>query len=307
MIINLKKALKLISCGEVAALPTETVYGLAASLNAEEGIKKIFTLKSRPQGNPLIVHVSSMAQALSLVQELPPHFEELGAKFWPGALTLVAPAKESVSLLARAGLPTVAIRMPNHPLTLEIIRETGPIVAPSANLSGRPSSTSPKHVLEDFGDDFPVLDGGKCSIGIESTILIWNSCRWEIGRLGSIAPESIASCLPFEPALSKSNKTKCPGSLYRHYSPKAKLIYGQKPYRGDSPVVLGFEGRRYPQAEKIFILGDLKKPETVMNNLYKVLRKLDTEGIKEAWVDADFSPTGILSTLAERLEKASRS
>jgi L-threonylcarbamoyladenylate synthase len=306
MRIDCQKAKELLSLGQVVAVPTETVYGLAASLGSEKGIEKIFELKSRPPANPLIVHVSRKEHVEDLALELPPYFDELTRKFWPGALTLVAPAKPSIPEIARAGLPTIAMRMPNHPDAIEIIDHVGPIVAPSANLSGRPSSTTADHVEEDFGKDFPVLDGGLCRMGIESTILIFKEGKWHAGRLGSIPLEDLEAVLPYplEPLGSGKNPS-CPGQLYKHYSPNAALTMGIDSYGSFPEVILGFKGRSYGSAKKVFILGDLERPETIMANLYKVLRQVDIDGIKEAYVDDDFPKKGILATVAERLAKAS--
>jgi len=175
MYVNLIQAIEFLNTGKVVALPTETVYGLAASLKFPDAIKQIFTLKGRPQDNPLIVHTASMDQLTKYTDHLPEKFESLAELFWPGSLTLVAPANPlKVPRLVRAGLPTVAFRIPQHSLTLQVLQKTGPLVMPSANLSGRPSATLPGHVENDFGQSFPVVDGGPCSQGLESTILIYS-------------------------------------------------------------------------------------------------------------------------------------
>ncbi len=304
MRIDCQQAKELLLQDEVIAVPTETVYGLAASLHSKKAIKKIFELKSRPRENPLIVHISQKEQISMLCGEFPPFFEELTQAFWPGPLTLVVPAKMSVPSIVRAGLPTVAIRMPDHPLILELMDDIGPIVAPSANLSGLPSSTMPDHVEQDFGKEFPILEGGVCIKGIESTILIFDGSVWRIGRLGSISLEDISRTLSYEPGFGEEKVPLCPGQLFKHYSPRAKLTLSQESYPGTPETVLGFKGRSYPKARQVVILGDLEKPETIMANLYDSLRQLDNRGIQEAWVDASFPRKGLLATIAERLEKA---
>lgn len=305
MRIDCQQAKELLLRDEVVAVPTETVYGLAASLHSEKAIEKIFELKSRPKENPLIVHISQKEQISQICGGLPPFFEELARAFWPGPLTLVAPAAMSVPSIARAGLPTAAVRMPDHPLTLKLIDAIGPIVAPSANLSGLPSSTTPDHVEQDFGKEFPILEGGTCTKGIESTILIFDGSVWRIGRQGSIPLEEFSRILPYHLCFDKRKNSSCPGQMFKHYSPRAKLTLSQESYSGTPETVVGFEGRHYPNARQVLILGEIEKPETVMANLYNILRQLDNAGIEEAWIDADFPRKGLLATIAERLEKAS--
>jgi len=304
MRIDSKQAVQLLNSGGVVALPTETVYGLAASLKFPEAIKKVFSLKGRPSDNPLIIHVGMIDQLIPYVKNRPPHFENLAQKFWPGALTLVLEAnQEAVPDSVRAGLPTVAVRIPAHPETRQVLRETGALVMPSANLSGRPSATAAQHVIDDFGDAVPVLDGGDCLRGIESTILIYREPRWVIARQGAITPEELEKIIGYSPLMIEgSSKPLCPGQLYRHYSPKSILKPLEKEKEG---VVVGFSDRNYPMASAVYALGKLSEPEAVAGNLYAVLRKLDTDGITEAYIDWDFPEKGLWKTIRERLEKAS--
>lgn len=304
MRLQLEQAIQVLKEQNVLAIPTETVYGLAAALSSEEGIRSIFELKNRPTENPLIVHISNRDDADSLISALPPFFDELADQFWPGSLTLVVPASDAVPAVVRANLPTVGLRVPNHLLTRQLIEQVGPVVAPSANLSGRPSSTSPEHVEADFGQDFPVLDGGACEGGLESTIIVFQEGRWQLGRLGAVSCEELEEVLGYSLQQTENEKPLCPGQMFRHYSPQARLILGGE--RNGTDIVLGFEGREYFGAEKVFCLGDLKRPETVAHNLYKILRALDDDGVDDVWVDFDFPKVGILRVVAERLQKASR-
>lgn len=292
--------------GEVVALPTETVYGLAASLKFPEAIKKIFSLKGRPSDNPLIVHVGKIEQLSSYVTTFPPGFENLTEAFWPGALTLIIDAnKEMVPEAVRAGLSTVAVRIPSHAKTRQVLEETGALVMPSANLSGRPSATTAQHVIDDFQDAAPVLDGGRCQQGVESTIMIFRDTRWVIAREGAVTAEEIALVLGYAPDFSeKTAKPICPGQHYKHYAPNAVL----KPLGKDQTgVVIGFSDRKYPHSTALYILGDLSEPEIVAGNLYSVLRALDTDGVQEAFIDWDFPNEGLWRTIRERLRKASMS
>jgi len=302
MLIRIEQAKKILMANGVAAIPTETVYGLAARMDAKDAVMKIFSLKNRPSDNPLIVHAASYQQVAELTTVPFEVFEKLARAYWPGPLTLVLPAhEEKVPSIVRADLSTVAVRIPDHPLTLELIQKTGPLVAPSANISGIPSSTSPVHIETDFGKDFPVLDGGICEKGVESTILIYSSSGWKIGRLGAVPLKEIEALINGRIEPQNERLPLCPGQHYRHYSPKTVLTTGT--YHGQ-PFVVGYEDREYPGAEKIFILGDLKHPETIAKNLYSTLRQLDEKGIREAWIDLDFEENGLLKTVKERLKKA---
>ncbi len=228
MRVTLTEAYQLLAEGYVVAVPTETVYGLAASFVKPAAVDQIFALKRRPSNNPLIVHLANLTQLAEYVSTLPKGTIELAQAFWPGPLTLTLPCNlQNVPSRIRAGLPTAAFRVPNHPFTLELLALTGPLVMPSANLSGRPSSTCRKHVEEDFGTDFPVLDGDLCSHGVESTILHHSGECWQVIRLGALAPEAFAPIIGYIPQFAMASKDQgplCPGQLYRHYSPRAQLM-----------------------------------------------------------------------------------
>ena len=314
MRIELSEAVRLLKAGLVVAIPTETVYGLAASLQSPQAIDQIYRLKNRPDDNPLIVHIASYDQMRSIVKSFPLDFERLVHAFWPGPLTLILPVRDGV-IPARvtAGQQTVGIRMPAHDTALEVIRQVGPLVAPSANLSGKPSGTCLEHIEDDFGIQFPVLDGGPCEEGMESTILYPAITGWKIVRHGAISAEQIETVLGYSvlPSAEEVANWKnlqapiCPGQRYRHYAPRANLVLGYESYRGAPSVVLGFLGRSYPHAKKVIILGDLEYPESISSGLYDQLRLLDHLGIDSAWVDCQFTSEGILRTVLERLQRAS--
>lgn len=307
MKISLEKAADSLKSGQVAAVPTETVYGLAASLNSPSAIEKIFALKGRPLANPLIIHVADRQAIDPYVIEYPPQFELLADAFWSGPLTMILPVNSAVPPLARAGLPTAGFRVPSLPLTQSLLRLTGPLVMPSANLSGRPSATSLAHIEEDFGAAFPVLDGGICQKGVESTILLYQEGEWVIVRLGALAPEAFKPVLGYDPSvIQKKTESKplCPGQLYRHYAPRARLLLGAASDLNSAPFVIGFKERNYPQGKKVILLGSLNHPEEAAENLYNSLRQLDLEKAAEAWVDMDFPRHGLWQTIAERLMRA---
>lgn len=304
MLIDITTAADLLLDGKVVAVPTETVYGLGASLSHPEAIDQVFALKNRPRDNPLIVHVADLEQVQRYC--LDGVDLSLAKTFWPGPLTLVLPIDcDLIPENVRAGLPTVAFRIPSHPMTLELLRITGPLVMPSANISGNPSSTIPEHVEQDFGEDFPVLDGGRCSCGLESTILIDQDGKWTIGRLGAVTAEKLAEVLGYIPEVfQKNSKLLCPGQKYRHYAPRAKLVIDTAVEPETVGVVVGYSDRKYEGCE-VFSLGSSEEPEEVAQNLYSVFRELDEKGIGEAWVDLDFPENGLWKTVRERISKAS--
>jgi L-threonylcarbamoyladenylate synthase len=306
MRVTLKQAVEFLQQGRVVALPTETVYGLAASLDHPSAIEAIYRLKGRPSNNPLIIHLAEWEQLVPYAPILLKEILPLARHFWPGPLTLVI-AVDPLRVLdrVRAGLPTAAFRIPRHPLISQIIKKVGPIVMPSANLSGKPSATCAEHVEADFGEDFPVLDGGPCQEGVESTILYWNGKRWQIARLGALAQEQFLPVLGYLPEVveSSSKDPICPGQLYRHYAPSA-ILHLEREKKRLSGVVLGYMERVYPLATRLFVLGTLTDSKTVAENLYATLRQLDIEGIVEAHVDIDIPQNGLWITIAERLLKA---
>ncbi len=306
--ISVSEACRRLIDEEVVAIPTETVYGLAATLEASDAVQRIFVLKQRPANNPLIIHLAEPSHLVAYAKEIPPGTDALTAHFWPGPLTLVLPVVTNrVPEQVRAGLPTAAFRIPRHELTLAILRQVGPLVAPSANLSGRPSATTVEHVEEDFGDRVPVVEGGPCTSGMESTILAYRDGLWRIARLGALSAEELEPVLGYRPALydgSHDSSPLCPGSLYRHYAPKAKLVLGREPYTGQLSVVIGYSDRQYPGASTLLTLGPSSDPDTVAHHLYDVLRQLDRMGLSAAWVDLQVGHDGLWAVIRERLNKA---
>lgn len=231
----LAKAKKILDEGGVIGLPTETVYGLAARIDMPSAIEKIFTTKERPFFDPLIVHVASIEQAKKVTAYWGPASQALAEVFWPGPLTLILPRDPSVNLMITAGLDSVGIRMPNHPLALELLQQVGvPLAAPSANKFGRTSPTSAGHVRVEFKDENVfVVDGGDCQIGIESTVLLVrhrpeNKVTLSILRRGHILKSEIAQVLSekgfdFE-FIEQVDKRESPGHMKHHYMPPVPLI-----------------------------------------------------------------------------------
>ena len=231
--MELKKALEHLRNNDVVAMPTETVYGLAGSIYSKAALHKIFQIKERPFFDPLIVHVSSIHEAKPLVKEWPRSADLLANKFWPGPLTLILEKSDKVNDLITSGLSTVGIRMPNHATALELIKTFGsPLAAPSANKFKKTSPTSSQHVRDEFGESVFVIEGGSCTVGLESTILYLseqnNQVSIEILRKGFIALSEIEKTLTENGFLIKSanllNSILVPGNMQDHYMPKKPLV-----------------------------------------------------------------------------------
>ena len=226
-------AANLIRQGELVAIPTETVYGLGANGLDETAVTKIFEAKGRPQDNPLILHICGAEQIELFCHDVPAAAYELAKEFWPGPLTMVLPARDCVPRRTTGGLSTVAVRCPDNAVTREIIRLAGvPIAAPSANISGKPSTTTAQHVLHDHdGKIAAIVDGGPCRVGVESTIVDLTEDRPRLLRPGGITPEQLISVLgdlvidkAVTAQIDKDAVVKAPGMKYRHYAPAEPVV-----------------------------------------------------------------------------------
>lgn len=224
-----KRAAELLRAGEVVALPTETVYGLAANAIDADAVAKIYSIKGRPSHNPIIVHVSDLSMAQHCVTAWPTSAEKLANSFWPGPLTMVLPRSKNIPDIVTAGGVTVGVRWPSHPFIQAVIRECGfPLAAPSANLSNAISPTSAAHVSKQLDGKLPlIVDGGASHVGIESTVIDLSTLRPRVLRPGMIHGESLAAAIgegvSSENAGDESAPLRSPGMLRKHYSPKAKL------------------------------------------------------------------------------------
>lgn len=219
---------ELLRQGQCLAFPTETVYGLGANALDEEAVARIFSAKNRPADNPLIIHVAATSQLYQLVEPWDSQVQLLMDTYWPGPLTLVLPKTKAVPYIVTGGLESVGVRIPDHPLALELLRQADlPIAAPSANTSGRPSPTRANHVLEDMAGRIPaVLDGGPTGVGLESTVLDCTSRPFRILRPGAVTLEDLAKLVPVEQdagQLTHDEAPRSPGMKYRHYSPQARV------------------------------------------------------------------------------------
>ncbi|GAB5454279.1 MAG: L-threonylcarbamoyladenylate synthase [Henriciella sp.] len=288
--------------GGLVAMPTETVYGLAANAADDAAVARIYSAKGRPQFNPLIAHVSSMEMALreGIFQA---NALKLADAFWPGPLTLVVAVAPSgsVSELARAGLESIALRMPRHPIARDLIKTFGgPIVAPSANPSGKISPTRPEHVSADMGDRVDlILDGGACAAGVESTIIDARGDRPALLRPGSMDPADIERVWPglIRPSLDP-DAPQSPGQLLRHYAPNAKLRLNAKtPDTGEA--YLGFGA-----GEATLNLSEAADLTEAAANLFAMLRDLDARFDRIAV--APIPNNGLGEAINDRLTRAAK-
>ncbi len=306
--MNMSDAVNILKSGHVVGMPTETVYGLAGRIDSESAIQEIFVTKQRPFFDPLIVHIRDVAEAQSVVRQWPAAAQALAQQFWPGPLTLVLPKSEKLSGLITSGLDTVGVRCPDHPLALELIARVGvPLAAPSANLFGRTSPTQATHVEIEFKSLVPVLNGGACRVGIESTVLLVRTMdisttskreKFEIAilREGEIVKSKIENCLTqagieFQ-VLSEVSRRESPGHLKHHYMPNVPLIYCRQIPRCEEHLRSATEGRlktlpdevegiriRKPtQLSKLKELVLSSYPRMAARELYQKLRELSSEG-----------------------------
>ena len=293
--ILIKEAAERIRAGELVAFPTETVYGLGANALDAAAVAKVYELKGRPPASPLIVHVASIEMARSLVTEWPPQADQLAHKYWPGPLTLVLPKISAIPDIVTAGLPTVGIRVPNHPLALALIREAGvPIAAPSANRFTGLSPTTAEHVREAFGDAVPVLDGGHCRVGIESTVVSITSGKVTLLRPGMIS----ISDLELASAPASDTAHPAPGMHHRHYSPRTPLTLSKQPDPRGAYLWI----KQPATAERSIQMPST--PATYAAQLYSILHDLD----REAWPVISVEPppdTVEWAAVLDRLQRAS--
>lgn len=303
---ELRHAAELLRAGRLVAFPTETVYGLGANALSAEAVARIFEAKGRPHTSPLIVHVASVDGVTEVVSEWPSVAQELAKKFWPGPLTLVLPKQPVVPDIVTAGLGTVGVRVPAHPVTIALLRECGlPLAAPSANRFTQLSPTTAAHVREGLGDrvDF-ILDGGPCTVGIESTVVSLTIEQPTILRPGGISRAQIEEILGPVAIATTGDKGAhaSPGMHAKHYSPRTKLVLTNT---GDIPR----EGRgvylrlaREPDAN-VEVLQMPIEPAGYAVALYGTLHDLDTRGLD--WIAVELPPsTPDWEAIADRLRRA---
>ena len=299
--------------GDIIALPTETVYGLAANIFQDSAVEKIFKIKKRPAYNPLIVHIASPTILEHVAKKIPSKAQELANAFWPGPLTLVLEKQDQIPNRITAGKSTVAIRVPNHPLALKLLNSLDfPLAAPSANPFGYLSPTSAEHVAYYFKKELNfILDGGPCSLGIESTIIGFENERPVLYRHGAIALEEIEKVIgPIQVKNKSNNKPSAPGMLCRHYAPKTKIqitddISQVIKLNNDKKIgVLSFKKFTNSNSdihqEILSISGNL---EESAKNLYASLHRLDRMNL-DLIITSFIPEKGLGKTINDRLKRA---
>ncbi len=319
----LKEAANLLVSGETVAFPTETVYGLGADATSETAIAKIFQAKGRPQDNPLIAHVATKEQLLKLVDGLPAYAEMLVDQFTPGPLTFVLPENGTCARNVTAGLSTIGVRIPDHPIAQQLLKQCNILIAaPSANTSGKPSPTMADHVWTDLhGKISGLIDGGATGVGVESTVIDCTQDIPVILRPGGITREqleAVVGAVGMDPALlNKSDRPKAPGMKYKHYSPEVPMwlvagsvdniqsIVDKERAKGQRIGVLAsFDTAVKINADEVMSLG--KEMDEITANLYHGLRTFKSNDIDLLICEA-YPETGIGEAVMNRLKKAASS
>ena len=310
MIDEINKAAELLNQGEVVAIPTETVYGLAANAFDENAVKKVFEIKQRPLFNPLIVHIKSIDYLEKIAKDIPPIALELAKHFWPGSLTLVLPKKDIIPDIVTANKKTVAVRVPSHPITLQLLNRLHyPLAAPSANPFGYISPTKAFHVEKQLGNKISfILDGGSCEKGIESTIIGFENHKPILYRVGAITKEEIENYIgKIQIKNNAAVAPEAPGMLNKHYSPKTRFIVTDnikleiKKYKNNN---VGFLTHSDTDLKKNVIQitnnGDL---DEAAKNLYDAMHQLDSLQY-DLIIAEKFIEYGIGISLNDRLYRA---
>ncbi len=326
---QMQEAGDLIAAGELVAFPTETVYGLGGDALHPEAAKKIYAAKGRPSDNPLIVHIAEVSDLERVAKEVPDQARKLADAFWPGPLTMIVWKNDNVPYATTGGLDTVAVRMPNHPVALELIRRSGKLIAaPSANTSGRPSPTEGSHVMEDLdGRIAMVLDSGLVGIGIESTIIDLTEEVPMVLRPGYITPEMLSEVLGEEViidpgiiAADDTTKPKAPGMKYKHYAPKAdmvivdgekakvveeitKSIQNAKEKGLKAAVIATEETKSLYEADVVLSIGKREEEDSIARHMYKILRDCDKLDVDVIYSES-FKTPRIGQAIMNRLLKA---
>ncbi|HMT29375.1 MAG TPA: L-threonylcarbamoyladenylate synthase [Bacteroidia bacterium] len=301
--------------GRLVAIPTETVYGLAGNALDENAVMQIFNTKNRPEFDPLIVHVSGIAEVEKYVEEIPAAARLLMEKFWPGPLTILLKKKSIIPDLVTSGLDTVAVRMPDHPLTLELLKALDfPLAAPSANPFGYISPTTAQHVADQLGGKLEyILDGGPCDVGIESTIVGFENEKLVVYRLGGTTVNEISAVVgEVLVAPNSTSNPKAPGMLKSHYAPSKPLYFGNlkelmKEHAKSNFAILCFTGKEINAAIKsnvIIRLSPEGKMEEAARNLFSALRQLDRMQV-DCILAEQFPDVELGKAINDRLKRAS--
>tara|TARA_R110002072_G_scaffold15884_9_gene63104 strand:- start:808 stop:1767 length:960 start_codon:yes stop_codon:yes gene_type:complete len=311
--IDISKALDLLSNGELVAIPTETVYGLAANIEFERAVAKIFEVKNRPTFDPLIVHLYDKSELEKYCHSIAPEFETLYEAFCPGPLTFILPKRKNISDLITAGQDSIGIRFPKHTLTRDLLKKGKfALAAPSANPFGYVSPTSANHVAHQLGAKIPyILNGGECEVGLESTIIDLSRKKISVLRLGGLSLEEIESVLGFKVEANKtsSSNPKAPGMLSSHYSPSKKIIFNEEINFKEHEDLSKIGAIRFHTptsalvAENQWVLSEKADLNEAARLLFKVLRETDSTDLKLIYAQK-FPEEGLGRAINDRLKRA---
>lgn len=305
---NMERAAQLIQEGKLVAFPTETVYGLGANALDPMAVAKIFALKERPSFDPLIIHIADLEDLKKLTSEIDERVYLLAENFWPGSLTLVLPKSNRVPDIVTSGLPTVGIRMPANEIARELIRKSGcPIAAPSANKFGRISPTKADHVKKQLPDVDCILDGGKTTVGIESTIIELTEKGFRILRNGIITKEDIESVLPFDET-EKTESIVAPGMVKSHYSPVKKMMVADESFRMDidksKAGLISFSGKYETGFQKVIRVSETNDLKEYAVNMFEAMHTFEDDIEIDIIIAEPVAETGIGKAIMDRLRKA---
>lgn len=320
---GVEEAARLLKAGQLVGFPTETVYGLAANARNAEASAAIYDAKGRPRDNPMIVHIARLEELYGVAAQVTPQALQLAQAFWPGPLTIILPRGESIPAVVSAGLDTVSVRMPSHPVARAILKASGlPLAAPSGNLSGRPSPTTAAYMLEDMQGRIPlIVDGGPCSVGVESTVVSLCGETPLILRPGAVTAEQMSAVLGCPVQLShavteglkEGEKPQSPGMKYKHYAPKAEVTlvtgtlqqYVQYVNKHAAPgcMALCFAEDVGALTVPSISYGGAQRPEQQAQQLFTALRQLDEQGAKTVFAHCP-QKTGVALAVYNRLLRA---
>ncbi len=320
---GVEEAARLLKAGQLVGFPTETVYGLAANARNAEASAAIYDAKGRPRDNPMIVHIARLEELYGVAAQVTPQALQLAQAFWPGPLTIILPRGESIPAVVSAGLDTVSVRMPSHPVARAILKASGlPLAAPSGNLSGRPSPTTAAYMLEDMQGRIPlIVDGGPCSVGVESTVVSLCGETPLILRPGAVTAEQMSAVLGCPVQLShavteglkEGEKPQSPGMKYKHYAPKAEVTlvtgtlqqYVQYVNEHAAPgcMALCFAEDVGALTVPSISYGGAQRPEQQAQQLFTALRQLDEQGAKTVFAHCP-QKTGVALAVYNRLLRA---
>ncbi len=317
-LVSIEEAVEFLKRDKVVAIPTETVYGLAANAFSETAVSQVFKTKGRPSYNPLIVHIANYEGLTDLVSSFPENAKILADKFWPGPLTLLLPKKDSISDRITAGKSNVAIRIPSHPIAQDLLKKIDfPLVAPSANRFKHISPTMPSHVFDSLGAEVPIIDGGECKLGLESTIVGFeDNGRPVVYRQGSISLESLQEVLPETYLLHQRSNAEesivAPGMIKRHYAPNTPLRivdsiekhleeFGSTNKIG---VIYKAETKTHKLATQTIALSRGGNLSEIAEKLYATFHQLDKQNLDYLIIER-FENIGLGRTLNDKITRAS--